>query len=665
MPSINEEDVKYTYRVDNVSKYDYNTVFQQTIPGTDLNNNDLLPGIYANVLGIEFTVNNIPTGLSYKIVRVRREQEDKYILGQGLMGVTNIIDVNNIGVYNHIYNEYTAPITDIPGPTDESDNTEAYVNIVKNYPYIVTFKSPEVLFTDSIKPVNGDKIEVVSLTNQVGRNIKNPASPLYERVFVKKIKSTLTRQESGLSPTIAEVKDGGKITDTRVDSADYRFVIDNDGSIKRLINHDNAWKGTCLAIGLKENVPYLRPLNGLVSSQNYVILNYTKDPSKVQYGGNNYTNRINNVYIECGNLSVSNTSLVFGGDTYIGMFEYINAMTYTGHADTGDVTKSELMEVVYIPLESTINVELTHGTSFSKDNADYRLCETVAFGEKAAVFEGAGFGIYPANYTDVYQYNLAYSADPIGKTFTVKPQFFKNNQVNDYRIIVSEKHINNQLIDNWTKFLYNNLIEVNSAYGPINKIITFRNRLFFFQDNAFGIVGFEDRQLLKDNTGLPLVLGTGGVLSNFQYISEKTGKETATWRIFDNIGMIKDICSKIKDDETDIKLIAAWQLEILGYITYTDNTLDKRVCAIELIDGKSTRKVRLYCLNNGRTTDVKVSKQLYTNNPIGIGDIIYIGKFDKKPKAVPLEKDESGHVLKWGKDENILEYWVADYCMVN
>jgi len=500
MPRIDDIDYKVTYNTDPIGgtgtdMYDYNTVFEDSVNG----------GIYANVLGINFTLSNVPTGLSYRIVRVRREQQDKYILGQGLMGCSQIMDDSNVSTYNHIGEMV------VFGDTDTN-----YNDAIGTDPYLITLKSPEVLFNDSIKPTQGDRVEIVALSNNVSYSAKlidppTPLTELYETVFTNKIKSLTPEAKQ-----YASVVDGIKAEDTLNIDASLRYTIQSGGTRLLFLNHDNAWKGTALALGL--NSTFI-----VGNTDKHIILNYTKDSSLVQYGGVGFSDRINNLYIACGNLD---SGIVYGGDTFIGMFEYINAMLYTNHGAKADTTLPECTEIVYIPLESTINTELRHGSSFSKGQTHYQLCETVAFGN--SVYPGASniWGDYFADYEDVYQYNTAYSAESIGKTFTVKPQFFVNSQVSDYKVIVSEKHINNQITDSWTKWLYNNMIEVNSAYGPITKIITFRNRLVFFQDNAFGLLGFEDRQLLKDNTGLPLTLGVGGILSNFQYVSEKTGTKS-------------------------------------------------------------------------------------------------------------------------------------------
>jgi hypothetical protein len=517
MPSIGESDTaKVTYNTDpiggtGVDKHDYNTTFLGTDGST-----------YANILGVTFTINNYPAeAIGHRIVRVRREQKDKYILGQGLMGIGKDMgdSSSNIATAKHLAEAVWIPMGDTWSPFYYDDMASDYFAgfpIIE--PYMVTFKSPEVLFTNSITPINGDVITAVAYTDSVVYSIvPGDTADIYKNVFITKIKSL-----TPITTTItAEVQDGIKAEDTYKQDVNYRYVIQNASvpNKTRFLNHGlpngtvagAPYKGSVLVLGLKDILT-------VADVDKWVILNYTKDPSYVQYGGNNYYDRINNAYIACGNLSISNTCTVYGGDTFISMWEYLNAMEYV-HTDMADVVETELSEVVYIPLESTINTELGNGTYYSKDSGDYKLCETVTFGSSIQT-------TYPANYTDMYQYNPAYSVEPIGKTYTIKPLFFSNNKVNDYRVIVSEKHINNQMSDNWTKFLYNNMIEVTSAYGPISKIITFRNQLFFFQDNAFGILAFEDRQLLKDNTGSQLTLGTGTILQNFRYISEKTGTKS-------------------------------------------------------------------------------------------------------------------------------------------
>jgi len=47
--------------------------------------------------------------------------------------------------------------------------------------------------------------------------------------------------------------------------------------------------------------------------------------------------------------------------------------------------------------------------------------------------------------------------------------------------------------------------------------------LFFWLKNAFGILSVNERSLIKDNNISLLTLGTGGILSRFDYVSTENG----------------------------------------------------------------------------------------------------------------------------------------------
>ena len=144
--------------------------------------------------------------------------------------------------------------------------------------------------------------------------------------------------------------------------------------------------------------------------------------------------------------------------------------------------------------------------------------------------------------------------------------------------------------------------------------------------------------------------------------SEKTGKEQKTWKLLDVVGLINELSLSISDEEYNITQLLQWQNEILGYIGYTNSKLDKRYAFVQKIDGiKGTRKVNLYCLNNGKTSDFKVNSRLFSSKPFKEGDIIYTASCSKKYKAIPIEKDENNKVTKWGKDMNTIEWWLDDY----
>lgn len=61
------------------------------------------------------------------------------------------------------------------------------------------------------------------------------------------------------------------------------------------------------------------------------------------------------------------------------------------------------------------------------------------------------------------------------------------------------------------------------GYGSINNIFTFGNQLYFWQDKAFGWVSVKEREILSATNTTNLVLGTGGILDRYDYLSTVNG----------------------------------------------------------------------------------------------------------------------------------------------
>ena len=238
-----------------------------------------------------------------------------------------------------------------------------------------------------------------------------------------------------------------------------------------------------------------------------------------QYGGNTYYDRSNNQYMSTGHfqqVSVdvpsSLTQVVYGGDTYVSYYdtEYcsmnynsadfraLQAVTYNDN----NTTQYQSI-AIHIPIESPINMDLRMGTHFSKDRDETNI---TAYG-----FE-------------VFQHNQMYrQANSSEAKFFSQDVLAKTQEEFSHRIWASNKKTDGELVDSWRRFDVNEYIEVNGKYGPINKITTFKDRLMYLQDKAIGVAAVNDRALIPDQTGAQMVLGTGGVLDSYQYISEKTG----------------------------------------------------------------------------------------------------------------------------------------------
>jgi len=82
---------------------------------------------------------------------------------------------------------------------------------------------------------------------------------------------------------------------------------------------------------------------------------------------------------------------------------------------------------------------------------------------------------------------------------------------------------NGEYIDSWIKYQPANYIDVDSKYGEITHLRKFNNKLFFWQDQATGLLSVNERTQITDESNLPLILGNGGVLDRYDYIDDTAG----------------------------------------------------------------------------------------------------------------------------------------------
>lgn len=148
-------------------------------------------------------------------------------------------------------------------------------------------------------------------------------------------------------------------------------------------------------------------------------------------------------------------------------------------------------------------------------------------------------------------------------------------------------------------------------------------------------------------------------------ISQKTKVQLKKWVFHSAKDFINEVCANIPDTEYDIRQILGWQKEILNYLDYTDPSIDKRYAYVLSVDGSSTIKARLCCLQNGKIAEFRVSQALFGGKPFEEGDFVYTSCCKKKYRSFPLKKDERGRVTAWGKNYNATDWWLEDYYVVD
>ena len=238
----------------------------------------------------------------------------------------------------------------------------------------------------------------------------------------------------------------------------------------------------------------------------------------IPYNGNSYVNRTSSIYQSCGafnSIENSNKLLCFGGDTYLGIFDYQNTVVVQSNSDIAKDNENKVCHVSYIPLESVVNVNYRTTDSFSK----------LSFGTTGE----NRIQIEPMTYQGwvqkepIYGYNSVYSQTSGSKQYVPKGIYFEDDVVLNSRIVVSEQKENNEIVNSWANFKVANFLDVDSKHGAITNLKSFKNRLYFWQNDAVGIAAVNERSVIQDNNPGTLVLGTGDVLSRFDYITENNG----------------------------------------------------------------------------------------------------------------------------------------------
>ena len=263
-------------------------------------------------------------------------------------------------------------------------------------------------------------------------------------------------------------------------------------------------------------------------------------PLQAQYGGNTYAARSKNVYIDTGTYvevsdSSTNTTVnVFGGDTYINIF---NLTTLTrnfngwldnreGLSDNFADIKEDILKtfnyIEYFPVESGINTDLRQGNYYDKSFAQLaipgRNGPTWGLDEWEVVL--------PQDIIKVgedFIYNFTYSnEEDLQPSF---PEPLSGEEVDNFptRIYASDVKTSGEIVNSWRRFRTQSFIDINSSHGPINAIVNNLDRIIALQDDAMGTASVNERQVAQTQTGEATILGNSGVLPRFDYITKHTG----------------------------------------------------------------------------------------------------------------------------------------------
>jgi len=257
------------------------------------------------------------------------------------------------------------------------------------------------------------------------------------------------------------------------------------------------------------------------------LVNYKNNCWDSQYGGLTYENRQFNNMIPCSDVIYTTgrwTDCNYG-DTFITYFD-VSTLLYDMDIAEGNYSDYSKNESIYVPIESSINCNLRSGGF--ETHKQYNVAHSYMIQEElgAHMFTDSRDTLHVFNQTDdMYKYNTVYSQQPLLAALVSIDESRQTETVFDTQIKASLPKLNGEYVDSWTKFGVNETIEVDSLYGSLNALLEYGHSLYFWQDKAFGTLSVNDRSVIQDNNTSQLVLGTGGVLDRYDYISTQKGCE--------------------------------------------------------------------------------------------------------------------------------------------
>ncbi len=137
----------------------------------------------------------------------------------------------------------------------------------------------------------------------------------------------------------------------------------------------------------------------------------------------------------------------------------------------------------------------------------------------------------------------------------------------------------------------------------------------------------------------------------------------------DKRGLLKELLRHSKAPKASLSTKLAYQQSLMGYISYTDPTLDKKYIVVNNLDTTYAPKFSAYCIATGQTAQLKVYnrlnykrpeiKQCFSKLPFKDGDILYMTKCKREPKQ---RKDPATD--KWTPVPGEWVWWLLDYRIV-
>lgn len=217
---------------------------------------------------------------------------------------------------------------------------------------------------------------------------------------------------------------------------------------------------------------------------------------------------------------------------------------------------------------------------------------------------------------------------------------------------------------NINRSIFEKLIKIDyfHKYGSIKKLLKCVEIIEFWKGTNWG-----GRKTISKKNIVALHLDNVDI-SKYATDHMKSGKKSEKqYRIFDWIGLVKNICRMIPNEETTSVERVYYQYQVLGYADYTNPDIEWRYVCITSLNTSFSPKFDAYCIKTGESKEMKIHKKIPRNDkrckisfeqlPVHDGDIIYIKDCKSEPKK---RKTENG----WEAIPDTKEWWIKDYVVI-
>ncbi|NLG02259.1 MAG: hypothetical protein GX567_00255 [Clostridia bacterium] len=261
-----------------------------------------------------------------------------------------------------------------------------------------------------------------------------------------------------------------------------------------------------------------------------------KRPNASVYGGLTDSGLASSIYIPTGHYQeINNTVLadvlsggayvfneidVFGGDTYVCIWDFIKLMANEDvHGSTERYSHS-----VFMPIETRINLDLREGNHIGKDRVS-----TLTSGLGLEWRTGA-------NKWEEFNYNDGYSSDNPGRHFLPVPVNFTLQNEFDTDIRYSDPKEYGEYEDSFRKFRPLNKYQIDKKFGQINNIKYKFNNLIYWQTESVGYIPIGERALISNDLGKVVQLGVSGIFDRNDNLIESVGNSNQFGLVESNNG---------------------------------------------------------------------------------------------------------------------------------